>query len=128
MVVGVLIGMAIGVSSHKDDWAGGYPSYRRRMMRLSHIAAFALGMINVLFAVGFQFMIAAAISEGEQLGILTNLYDPARIALASGGILMPIVCLLAAWKKECRHLFPLPACCLLFGIGYQCLWAWSLVF
>ncbi len=50
MIFGVLIGMTIGLWAHDDEWAHGYPSYRRRMLRLSHIAAFALGIINVLYA------------------------------------------------------------------------------
>ena len=45
MALGVLIGMTIGLWAHDDDWADGYPSYRRRMLRLSHIAAFALGIV-----------------------------------------------------------------------------------
>jgi len=34
---GVLSGAVIGLFFHRDDWAGGYGSFSRRMLRLGHI-------------------------------------------------------------------------------------------
>lgn len=109
MALGVLIGMTIGLWAHDDNWADGYPSYRRRMLRLSHIAAFALGIINVLYAFCGNL---AALSPA---GLLTG-----STAMILGGILMPVACLLASWKKPLRLFFPAPALLLLIAIGLMC--------
>src|SRR6185436_7615620 len=44
-------GAGIGLFFHRDDFWGGYTSFRRRIVRLGHIALAALGMINLLFAI-----------------------------------------------------------------------------
>ena len=49
MILGALLGMAFGLRAESRDWAGGYGSFQRQALRLAHIAAFALGMINVLY-------------------------------------------------------------------------------
>ena len=43
-------GAVMGLSFHREDFLGGYDSFRRRLVRLGHIALAALGMMNVLFA------------------------------------------------------------------------------
>ena len=43
-------GAGIGLFFHREDFWGGYASFRRRIVRLGHIALAALGMLNVLFA------------------------------------------------------------------------------
>lgn len=109
MTLGVLIGMTIGLWAHNDEWANGYPSYRRRMLRLSHIAAFALGTINVLYAFC-----------GDMSNLSPALLLVGSLAMMAGGILMPIACLLASWKKPLRIFFPIPALLLLVAIGLMC--------
>ena len=49
-----LLGIAIVFTAGQGgaesrDWAGGYGSFQRQALRLAHIAAFALGIINVLY-------------------------------------------------------------------------------
>ena len=83
-------GAIIGLWFHRDDFAGGYGSLRRRMWRLGHIALAALGMLNLLFSMG-----------PTQLGITSWL-------LISGSIAMPLVCFATAWKTSARHLFFIP--------------------
>src|SRR5688500_2157133 len=75
-------GALLGIGWHRDDFLGGYASFRRRVVRLGHIAFAALGMLNVLFS-------------------LTPLPPPgtgaARVASAcflAGGVTMPLVCFL----------------------------------
>lgn len=105
MLAGVLSGGLLGLFFHRDDWLGGYGSFRRRMLRLGHISFFGLGLINVLFALS--------------LGALGVSPLAARIAAAGfllGMILMPACCFLTAWKKPLRHLFPLPVAAVLTGI------------
>ena len=43
-----MTGAVLGLRFHRDDFLGGYGSFRRRIVRLGHIAMAALGMINVL--------------------------------------------------------------------------------
>jgi hypothetical protein len=49
MLLGAVLGMAFGLRADSREWAGGYGSFRRQALRLGHIAAFALGIINVLY-------------------------------------------------------------------------------
>ncbi|QKQ27495.1 hypothetical protein [Candidatus Reidiella endopervernicosa] len=90
---------------HRDDWQGGYNSFRRRLMRLGHIAFFGLGILNLLFAFTTK----------------TIQLSPLYIEIASAGfivavIAMPLCCFLAAWRKPFRHLFPIPVIAVLAGI------------
>ncbi len=38
MLAGMLSGAVIGLFFHRADWPGGFDSWRRRMVRLGHIA------------------------------------------------------------------------------------------
>ena len=42
-------GAALGLGFHREDFLGGYGSFRRRLARLGHIALAALGGLNVLY-------------------------------------------------------------------------------
>lgn len=106
MVAGAVSGAAIGLYFHDDRWMGGYGSFRRRMVRLGHIAFFGLGIINVLFALSLS---AAPL-------------PPAYLRLASTGfivavIAMPACCFLTAWREGFRHLFPVPVLAVLCGLA-----------
>ncbi len=105
MFLGVVTGAAIGLYFHNDEWMGGYGTFRRRMLRLSHIAFFGLGFINLMFAMTVQTLVLPA----------------PNITIASygfiiGAITMPLICLLTAMSKPFRHLFPLPVISVLAGI------------
>lgn len=96
-LLGSLAGATTGLFFHAEDWLGGYSGWRRRMVRLGHVAFFGIGLLNLAFAL--------TVSE---LGLAGGL------ALASGLLLfgagaMPLVCYLSAWRKGFRHLFFLPA-------------------
>jgi hypothetical protein len=96
-------GAMIGLYFHRDDFLGGYGSFRRRILRLGHIALAALGMINILFGLSHP------VSEPSL---------PARIASVSfivGGVAMPAVCFLSAWRPVFRHLFFIPVSALVLG-------------
>jgi hypothetical protein len=84
------VGAGIGVFFHRDDFWGGYASWRRRMSRLGHIALAALGILNIVFSL--------APSASRAGGA----------ALLAGGVAMPVVCFLSAWRKSFRHLFFIP--------------------
>jgi hypothetical protein len=94
ILAGFASGAALGLFFHRAEWLGGYGSFRRRMLRLGHIALCMLGMLNV---------IAGLSSHSSPL-------------LVAGGAMMPAVCFLTAWKEKCRHLFFLPVLALLTAV------------
>ena len=100
MIFGLLTGAAIGLFFHQESFAGGYGSFRRRMMRLGHVAFFALGIINVIFALTLM-----------TTEVVLSYPKVASLSLIAGAFLMPLICYLTAWKKTFRHLFPLPVVC-----------------
>lgn len=100
MVFGLLFGAIIGLRFHEEGFAGGYSAFRRRMLRLAHIAFFGIGIINVLYALTL-----------ESADILVRYPLLASMCLAAAVVLMPLLCVLTAWKAIFRHLFALPVFC-----------------
>lgn len=105
MLAGAISGAALGLFFDRDGWAGGYGSFRRRMLRLGHISFFGIGFLNLLFG-----LTLTAVS-----------LPPTHSRIASAGFLvaviaMPACCFLTAWKKPLRHLFPIPVLAVLAGI------------
>lgn len=88
-------GAIIGLFFYRENFLGGYNSFRRRILRLGHIAQAALGMMNVIAGNG-------QIANGVEFPLL------AQWSLIVGGISMPAVCFLSAWNPKCRHLFFIP--------------------
>ena len=102
MLLGVVSGAVIGLFFHREDWMGGYSSFRRRLTRLGHISFFGLGFINFFFAVSHEI-------AGIKLGFAL----PAAVAFTIGAATMPTCCFLCAWRKPFRHLFFIPV----LGVG-----------
>ena len=105
MLMGVLSGASIGLFFHVDSWAGGYASFRRRMLRLAHISFFGIGFVNVMFGLTVQ----ALQLTGPALAV-------GSLGLIVGVITMPLCCYLTAWRKIFRHLFPVPVLSVATGI------------
>ena len=105
MLLGVLSGALIGLFFHREDWMGGYNSFRRRLTRLGHISFFGLGFINFFFAISH-----------EVAGVATGCALPAAVAFTIGAITMPTCCFLSAWKKPFRHFFFIPVISVATGI------------
>lgn len=105
MLAGTIAGAVLGLFFHGEQWMGGYASFRRRMMRLGHIACFGLAFVNFLFGMTCQ-----------MLQLNSPLAHWAACAFILGAIAMPTCCFLAAWKKPFRHLFPLPVTSIAAGI------------
>jgi hypothetical protein len=93
-------GAAVGLFFHDDAFLGGYASFRRRLLRLGHIALAALGMLNLLYAVSPW----PAPSAWQAAA--------ASWCFVLGGVAMPLVCFLSAWHKPLRHLFFVPVAAL----------------
>jgi hypothetical protein len=106
MVAGILTGAAIGWFFHEEHWLGGYASFRRRLLRLGHIAFFGLGILNVLFALS----IAAS-------PVLPSYARFASTGFAISAATMSACCFLTAWRPEFRYLFPIPVLAALCGVG-----------
>ncbi len=111
-LLGCLVGAIPGMFFHDPEWLGGYSSWRRRMMRLAHIAFFGIGFLNLSFAL-----------TARSLGIAADLGAPSAL-LVGGAVAMPGVCYLSAWRRGFRHLFFIPALSVTAGIG---LFAWRLL-
>lgn len=102
---GVASGAFAGLFFHEEGYAGGYQSWRRRMMRLGHISFFGIGLLNLCLA-------ATSLFPGWG-----DVPPWAATSLASAIVLMPAVCFLSAWRMGFRRLFALPVLAVLAGIG-----------
>ena len=97
-------GIPLGLQFHRDDFLGGYTSFCRRLVRLGHIALAALGMMNVLFAISPWPAPAAWTGRG------------ASASFMAGGVAMPAVCFLTAWRDGFRRLFFSPVTALIAAV------------
>jgi hypothetical protein len=97
-------GAILGVFFYRDDFLGGYASFRRRTLRLGHIALAALGIINVLYS------LSPMASQPSLRG------DVASIGFVVGGITMPGVCFLTSWRVGFRYLFFIPVSALIIAV------------
>jgi hypothetical protein len=98
ILAGFVSGAGIGLGFHRADFLGGYGSFRRRVLRLGHVACVALGMLNLLAVLASDRLDAGAggwLQTGSWL-------------LIAGGVAMPLVCFLTAWREKARHLFAVP--------------------
>ncbi|MHC5068317.1 MAG: hypothetical protein ACYTF0_06980 [Planctomycetota bacterium] len=93
---GIVSGAIIGLNFAQADWLGGYHSWRRRLLRLGHIACFGMAALNGAYA---------ATMHGLTIGSAGII---GSWALISAGITMPLCCALSAWRQPLRHLFPIP--------------------
>jgi hypothetical protein len=98
IIAGFAGGALLGAGFHRDDFLGGYGSWRRRLLRLGHIACVALGMLNLLYA--------ATVPRAPLAGA-------GALLLAAGGVAMPLTCLLVAFVPRLRGLFAIPVALLL---------------
>lgn len=105
MLLGVLSGAIIGLFFHREDWMGGYASYRRRLTRLGHISFFGLALVNFCYAFT-QYVLPISAPWGSV----------AMWAFLIGAASMPACCFLSAWRKPWRHLFVIPVGGVLVGV------------
>lgn len=96
VVLGFASGAVLGLGFADEQFLGGYPTWRRRLLRLGHIACIALGLLQMLYELS-----PAAHSGGALAGAT-------RAAWILGAVAMPLVCWLAAWRKPLRRLFVVP--------------------
>lgn len=103
ILLGFIAGAILGLFFHDENWMGGYSSWRRRMARLGHISFFGIALINLTYSLSIAvFKVQLATPYPSYLFI-------------AGAITMPLICFLSAYKKNFRHLFPVPVLCLVAG-------------
>jgi len=99
-----LTGAILGLFFHREDFLGGYASFRRRILRLGHIALAALGMINLLYGLSPMASEPSLRTQAASLGFIV------------GGVTMPAVCFLTSWRVGFRHLFFIPVSSLVIAV------------
>ena len=105
MLLGCVAGAVVGIFFYKEDFLGGYTSWRRRMVRLGHISFFGIGLINLLFGLSVKTL---GMAEFPTL---------ASVLLIVAMVAMPTVCYLSAIKGLFRHLFFVPAGSVMIAIA-----------
>ena len=93
VVLGFVTGAVFGLFFQREQWLGGYGSFKRRLYRLGHISFFGLALINLMF----YFTIRAVIGPGA--------VDSLPVVLASwglvvGAVTMPVCCLVLAHRAH----------------------------
>jgi hypothetical protein len=104
IVLGFLSGLYLGLNFHREDWLGGYGSFKRRLYRLAHISLFGLAMVNLMFWF-----------TARSLGWTGWPVKMASWAFIAGAVSMPLCCLLMAHKPRALPLFAVPVLSLLLG-------------
>jgi hypothetical protein len=104
ILLGFLSGMILGMFFHRENWLGGYGSFKRRMYRLGHISFFGLGSVNLLFWLTMQKIAAAELLTGA-----------ASWAFIVGGVTMPLCCAVMAHFPKAHLIFAVPVMCLITG-------------
>ena len=104
ILLGFVTGMVQGLFFHRENWLGGYGSFKRRMYRLAHISFFGLGAVNLLFYLTTQNLALA----GPAAGI-------ASWAFIAGAITMPVCCVVMAHFPRAHLIFTVPVISLILG-------------
>ena len=104
LLAAFVMGAVLGLFFIRENFLGGYASWRRRLLRLGHIALAALGILNMVFA------LAGLPAPGSWQA------TGAGAGLIAGGVLMPAVCFLSAWRTGFRHLFFIPVLLLMAAV------------
>ena len=104
LTLGAASGAVLGLFFHRADFLGGYDSYRRRLIRLGHIAFFGLGFVNLFFAL-----------QSPQMRLAPHELSSASWALIIGNASMPLACALTAWRARLKPVFALPVATVIYG-------------
>jgi hypothetical protein len=104
ILLGFLSGLVFGLFFHRENWMGGYGSFKRRMYRLCHISFFGLAVVNFMFYLTAR----SLVSPGLPVEI-------ASFAFIVGAVSMPLCCLLMAHFPRTHLLFGIPVLSLLAG-------------
>lgn len=101
ILAGFISGAVLGLFFHRQGFLGGYDAFPRRLVRLGHIAFVALGLLNVLYSIAPE----SAGPSGRGIA--------ASASFIIGGVTMPLVCFLTAWRGAFRFAFVIPVAALI---------------
>ena len=104
LCLGFVSGLLLGLFFHRENWLGGYGSFRRRLYRLGHISFFGLGIVNLAFYL-----------TAKETSLSLSTVSIAGWGFIIGAISMPLCCLLMAHFPRTRLLFSVPVLSLLLG-------------
>jgi len=97
ILLGFGSGFMMGLNFQKENWLGGYGSWKRRLYRLGHISFFGLALMNLAFY--FTAKTFPQLSTGVEI---------ASGGFALGAISMPICCAIMAHQPKWRAIFLVP--------------------
>ena len=104
VVLGCGGGFGLGTGFHREEWLGGYASFKRRLYRLGHISFFGLAILNLMFYLTVQSCDPASVGSAI-----------AGWAFIIGALCMPACCLIMAHQPRLRALFLVPVLSLIMG-------------
>lgn len=104
ILLGFVSGMGLGLFFRRENWLGGYASFKRRMYRLGHISFFGLGVVNLLFWLTMQ-----------KIPMSGPVSTAASWAFIIGGVTMPLCCLVMAHRVRAQLIFSVPVVSLIAG-------------
>jgi hypothetical protein len=104
ILLGFVSGMVLGLFFHRENWLGGYASFKRRLYRLAHISFFGLGVVNLLFCLTVQ-----------NFSLTGPLVHFASLAFITGAIAMPVCCVVMAHFPKAHMIFAVPVVSLIAG-------------
>ena len=100
---GIFSGMVIMPVFLKDSLLGGYASFKRRFIRLGHIAFVVLGIINILYGL---------MGQGESLPLLIG-----AVGMATG-------CIISGFWEPFKYVLVVPAVLVFYATSTL---AWKLL-
>lgn len=104
VLFGFASGFYLGLNFHREDWLGGYASFKRRLYRLAHISFFGLALVNLMFYfVARDFSLAELSVQVASWGFIV------------GAVSMPVCCVVMAHNAKFRSLFLIPVGSLMVG-------------
>lgn len=104
LLLAFISGLVLGLGFHRENWLGGYGSFKRRLYRLGHISFFGLAAVNFMFFMTARF----GGLKGAGMGL-------ASTSLLVGAVSMPACCFLMAHFPGVRLLFAIPVISLILG-------------
>ena len=118
LLLGAASGLVIGLWSFggplpEPAWVGGYSDLSRRLIRLGHIAFFALGVINLMLA-----------RQHAALALPRPATRLARAAMNLGNLLMPTLLFTAVFWPAAKYLLALPALAVTLALAIAAYGAW----
>jgi len=118
LLLGAVSGLVIGLWSFggplpEPAWVGGYSELPRRLIRLGHIALFALGMINLMLA-----------RQHADFGLPERTTRLALAAMNIGNLLMPALLFVTVFLPAMKYLLAVPALAVSLALAIAAYGGW----